>query len=77
MRIDYTISGSFSVPDGSTFLPGSRNLIRLPDGQIVSIHPVVEIASHADADDHRNVDYEEGAALGVLLEDYDRDSMPW
>jgi hypothetical protein len=77
MRIDYSISGSFCVPDGSAFLPGSRHLIRLPGGQIISIHPIVEMASNANADDHRNLDYEEAAALGVMLGDCDRDSIPW
>lgn len=77
MRIDYSIHGSFSVPDGSAFLPGSANLIRLPGGQIISIHPIIEMASGTDADDHHNLTYEEAAALDVLLEDYERSSVPW
>ncbi len=77
MRIHYSIHGSFSVPDDSAFLPDSANLIRLPGGQIISIHPIIEMASGTDSDDHRNLDYEEAAALDVLLEDYGRSSVPW
>lgn len=77
MRIHYSIHGTFSVPDGSVFLPNSANLIRLPGGQIVSVHPVIEMASDSDADDHRNLGYEDAVALDVLLEDYDRTSLPW
>lgn len=77
MRIDYTISGSFTVPDGSRFLPGSENLIRLPGGQVISVHPIIEMASDANADDHHNLNYEEARALDVVLEDYDRCSVPW
>lgn len=77
MRIDYTITGSFTVPEGSQFLAGSENLIRVPGGQIVSVHPVIEMASGEEADDHRNLSYDEAAAIDVLLEDYDRTSIPW
>ncbi len=77
MRIHYSIHGSFSVPDGSAFLANSANLIRLPGGQIISVHPIIEMASGPDADDHRNLGYEEAASLDVLLEDYDRTSVPW
>ncbi|BAI99008.1 hypothetical protein Sj15T_10040 [Sphingobium sp. TA15] len=77
MRIDYSIQGSFSVPEGSAFLPGSANLVRLPGGQVISVHPVIEMASDANADDHRNLNYEEARALDVILEDYERSSVPW
>lgn len=77
MRVHYSIHGSFTLPQGSAFLPGSENLIRLPGGQIISVHPIIEMASGADADDHLNLDYEAAVALGVHLEDYDRTSIPW
>ncbi|WIW89591.1 hypothetical protein K3M67_06430 [Sphingobium sp. V4] len=72
-----SIHGTFSVPDGSAFLPDSENLIRLPGGQIISIHPIIEMAGGPDSDDHRNLSYDQAAALDVLLEDYDRSSVPW
>ncbi|RIA46197.1 hypothetical protein DFR49_0730 [Hephaestia caeni] len=77
MRVQYSIHGSFTLPKGSAFMPGSENLIRLPSGQIVSVHPVIEMASGPDTDDHRNLDYEQAAAIGIHLEDYDRSSIPW
>lgn len=77
MRIDYTISGSFTVPERSHFLANSQNLICLPGGQVISVHPVIEMATSEEADDHRNLTYGEASALGVLLEKYDRDSIPW
>lgn len=76
MLIHYTISGTYTVPEGSAFIAGSENLVRLPDGSVVSVHPIIELASSADADDHRSLDYEEGRAVGVMLEDYDRTSIP-
>lgn len=77
MRIDYSIQGSFFVPDGSAFLPDSANLIRLPEGQIISVHPVIEMATDENTDDHRDLTYEQARSLGVFLEDYDRSSVPW
>ncbi|MCK9549515.1 hypothetical protein [Aquamicrobium sp.] len=77
MRVQYSIHGSFALPEGSAFLAGSENLIRLPGGQIISVHPVIEMAGGPDTDDHRNLNYEEAVALGVYLEDYERCSVPW
>lgn len=77
MRVHYSIHGSFTLPEGAIFVPDSANLIRLPGGQVISIHPIIEMATGLDADDHRNLDYEEAVALGVYLEDYDRTSVPW
>jgi hypothetical protein len=76
MLIHYTISGTYTVPDGSAFVEGAENLVLLPDCQIVSIQPVIEIASSIDADDHRDLDDDGGHTIGVRLEDYDRTAIP-
>lgn len=74
MRIEFSIAGTFTVPDGSGFVDGANNLVRLPSGQIISIHPIVEIASGENGDDHRNMTYSEAQDIGIVMEDYDRSS---
>jgi hypothetical protein len=73
MRIDFTIAGSFTVPDGTEALPGLANQFRLPSGEIISVHPIIEKASNLTADDHRDLSYTEAERLGVALSLYDRD----
>lgn len=72
MLVTYTIEGSCSVPDGAQALEGLANQFRLPTGEIFSVHPVIEIASGPDADDHRDLTYQEAAGLGIRLEFYER-----
>jgi hypothetical protein len=76
MRIDFTIDGSFRVPDGTVPVAGTYNIFRLPTGQLVSVHPVIEMASSEDADDHTDLTYAQGLAIGVEFELYERDSRP-
>ena len=72
-RVDYTITGTMSFPNGTTFVEGRQNQLLLPSGQVVSIHPVIEVASGPDADDHRNLSsYREAEVLGIIWGDYDR-----
>lgn len=68
MRVSFTVSGSVLVPAGTTEIPGLANQLRLPGGQIVSIQPVIEMASGIDADDHRDLSYDEAVALDLYLE---------
>jgi hypothetical protein len=72
MHVDYVIEGSFPVPEGTEPLPGKLNQFRLPSGEIVSVYPVIEMASGPDADDHRDLSYAEAAEYGIALELYDR-----
>ena len=72
MHITFQIQGRIDEPDGTTPLPGVENQFQLPSGQIVSVHPVIELASGLDADDHRDLTYSEAASLGILLDLYDR-----
>ncbi|WP_454887333.1 hypothetical protein [Sphingomonas oryzagri] len=70
--IAFTLSGTCLVPDGSTPVEGFANHVRLPGGQLISIQPVIEMASGADADDHRDISYDEAVALDIYLECEDR-----
>lgn len=72
MHIDYMIEGSFPVPEGTEPFPGVANQFRLPTGEIISVHPVIEMASSADADDHRDLRHAEAADYGIALELYVR-----
>ena len=72
MHIIFQIQGRMDVPDGTTPSPGIENQFRLPSGQIISVRPVIELASGLDADGHRDLTYTEAAGLGILLDLYDR-----
>ena len=67
-QIIFTLFGSCGVPTGTTAVDGFANHFRLPGGQIVSIQPVIEMESSIDADDHRELSYEEAVGLDLLLE---------
>jgi len=72
MHVEFRIEGSYRVPDGTKPVAGAQNLFRLPSGQIVSVHPIIEMATRAHSDDHRNLSYSETEAIGVLLDLYER-----
>src|SRR3546814_18833752 len=74
MRINFQIAGSLQVPDALCPLDGATNQYRLPTGEVISVHPVIEIASGPDADDHRDLGDSEAAALGLFFDIYDRAS---
>ncbi len=74
MHVEFEIHGRFDVPDGTEQIDGSANLFRLPSGQVVSVHPVIEMATALDCDDHRDLTTDEAAAIGVHLDLYDRES---
>lgn len=74
MHVEFTITGTLHVPDGTVPVPGTRNLFRLPGGECISVHPVIEMASTGESDDHRDITIAEAAALGIDLGLYDRDS---
>jgi hypothetical protein len=70
----FEIRGRYVVPAGTEPVPGAPNLFRLPSGEVVSVHPVIELASGGDSDDHHDLTYDEAAALGIVLDLYDRDA---
>lgn len=72
MHIEYTIEGALPVPEGTEPLAGVANQFRLPTGEIISVHPVIEMASFAGADDHRDLRHAEAAEHGIALELYER-----
>jgi len=74
MHVEFKIEGRYQVPDGTLPVEGMANLFRLPTGQIISVHPVIEMANGVDADDHRDLNWSEGEALGIFLDLYDRAS---
>ena len=74
MHVEFEIHGRFDVPDGTEQIDGSTNLFRLPSGQVVSVHPVIEMATALDGDDHRDLTTDAAAAIGVHLDLYDRES---
>jgi len=53
---------------------GTGNLFRLPTGEVISVHPIIELASSSEADDHRDLTTAEAAVLGVHLDLYDREA---
>ena len=73
MEIHFRLEGYCQVPDGTRPLDDVRNQFRLPSGVIVSICPVVELATSENADDHRDLTYEEGIQLGLAVEILERD----
>lgn len=74
MHVEFEIHGCFRVPDGTTPVAGFRNLFRLPTGQVVSVQPVIEMASSAHGDDHRDLTFRQAESLGVVFEVHDRQS---
>lgn len=74
MHVDFEIHGRFCVPDGTVAVPETTNLFRLPSGRIVSVHPIIELSSTVDADDHRDLSYAEALDFGIQLDLYDRTS---
>lgn len=74
MHVDFKIHGSFEVPDGTKPVDDFPNLFILPTGEVISVHPVIEMASAVDRDDHRDLTTDEAAAIGVHLGLYDRES---
>ncbi|WP_328277925.1 hypothetical protein [Sphingobium sp.] len=74
MHVDFEIHGSFEVPVGTQPVERLPNLFRLPTGEIVSVHPVIEMASADTSDDHHDLTTSEAAAIGVHLDLYDRES---
>jgi hypothetical protein len=63
------------VPEGTAPLDGVANQFRLPTGEIILIQPVIEMASGPDADDHRDLSYDEAAEFGLALDVYDRTAV--
>lgn len=74
MHVEFEIHGRFDVPDGTKQIDGAANLFRLPSGQVVSVYPVIEMATSLDRDDHRDLTTDEAAAIGVHFDLYDRES---
>lgn len=72
MQVEFEIRGTFQVPGGTVDLPDMDNWFRLPSGPIVSIYPVIELASDPDADDHRALTHAEALEVGIDLDLYDR-----
>ena len=75
MHVDFEIHGRFEVPEGTTALPETSNLFRLPGGAVISVHPIIEMASGTHSDDHRDLTYSEARALGAVLDLHDRNSI--
>jgi hypothetical protein len=67
-QISFTLSGTCLVPDGTIESEEFSNHVVLPDGQIISIQPVVEMGSDPGAGDYRDLTYDEAAALGIYIE---------
>lgn len=74
MHVEFEIRGRYDVPEGTEPVDGAVNIFRLPTGQIVSVHPVIEMATATDSDDHRDMSTAEAAPFGVRLDLYDRTS---
>lgn len=74
MHVEFEIRGRVEVPPGTHAVEGTQNLFRLPSGQIVSVHPVIEMASTIDSDDHRDLTTSQATSIGVHLDLYDRES---
>ncbi|WP_157217995.1 hypothetical protein [Flavisphingomonas formosensis] len=72
MHVDYCITGSFPVPKGTRPREGVANQFVLPSGEVIAVYPVIEMASAADADDHRDLTWDEADAYGIALELYER-----
>lgn len=74
MHVDYIIEGTFPVPEGTTPVAGVANQFRLPSGEIISVHPIIEMASGLHTDDHRDLSYSQAANYGIALNLYERSS---
>jgi hypothetical protein len=72
MRVEYTITGTLTLPAGSVFVEGSENSIRLPDGGIISVHPILEHNEDGSGEVYHDLSFVSASALGVEIEDYDR-----
>jgi hypothetical protein len=74
MHVEFQIEGRYQVPLGTEAIPGTQNQFRLPTGQVVSVYPVIEMASSVNSDDHRDLNWSEAHAIGISLDIYDRAS---
>lgn len=73
MRIEYNITGTLTLPEGTTPIEGNDNSYRLPTGEVFSVHPVIEVTDDME-DDYRDLSEAEARSIGVEFEDYDRTS---
>lgn len=62
MKIEYTLQGTITVPDGSQFQDHSRAII-LPDGQWIKLFTAVEL------NDDRDISFHQQIALDIDLFD--------
>lgn len=67
MHVEFEIRGCFVVPEGTILVPGTENIFQLPSGEIVSVFPIIEMASGQDRDDHRDISWQESMDLGVPI----------
>lgn len=74
MHVEFEIRGCFVVPEGTILVSGTENIFQLPSRQIVSVFPVIEMASSQDCDDHRDMSWQESIDLGVPIYLCDRNS---
>lgn len=74
MHVEFEIRGCFVVPEGTILVPGTENIFKLPSGQIVSVFPVIEMATGVDCDDHRDLSWQKSMDLGVHIYLCDRTS---
>jgi hypothetical protein len=51
---------------------GVYNQFVLPSGEVITVYPVIEMASSADADDHHDLSWDEAEAFGIAFELYER-----
>lgn len=70
----FVLHGVCTVPDGVTPVDGIANQFRLPSGEVISVQPVIEMASGVDADDHRCLSHSEAVARDLFLEIEERSS---
>lgn len=73
MEIHFRLEGYCQVPVGTSPLDAVRNQFRLPSGAIISICPVIELATCENADDHRDLSHDESVELGLTVEILERD----
>lgn len=67
-QIIFDLRGGCGVPDRTTEIDGLVNYFHLPSGQVISIQAVIEICSDVDADDYRDLTYDESVSLDLYLE---------
>lgn len=71
-RFQIIISAELTVPDGSEVVENTNgNQIKLPDGSVISVYPIVERRSSVDSDDDCDLNTRQCSDLGIGLE-YDR-----